>query len=87
MAEPTEASINSVSQNSINREFQDDSQTLEIIDEMDARGFRTLAYAYREIKMNHVDEKLFIKTLKNMEPAQIECDLKLLGITAVEDLL
>jgi len=57
------------------------------MDEMAARGFRTLAYAFREIVMDRTDEKLFIRALKGMEPAQIECDLKLLGITAVEDLL
>ena len=58
-------------------------ETLMHVDEFARRGYRTLVFGFKELY--GVDEKEIMKDL--MEESELESELEVLGITAVEDLL
>jgi magnesium-transporting ATPase (P-type) len=58
-----------------------DRMTLDNIDDFANEGLRTLVYAFKELNF------LKAKRVSTMKDAELESDLSLLGVTAVEDLL
>jgi magnesium-transporting ATPase (P-type) len=68
----------------LNRESKNDIATLQHIDNFAKKGYRTLVYGKRRIDETMI---LKLKTDENFDLSELECDLELLGVTGVEDVL